>query len=238
MKTQTKIILIIFLFFLVFSLSEVCFIKPVFAKVLQGGGGGTGDSFLRVAPKTAYPDTPINIEAQDVYITMGQAGAKPWVEFGDGKTEICPTNCEKVYDSTGRYVWDRCTAYCSLSHKYSEPKEYTVKLMGTTFGIASAIYSTTVHILKPIKPTGSTALNPLKATSISDILKTIGKGILTLGFAGALLMIIIGGYYFIFSGGNPQKASKGKKIILISLIGLAILIIAWGIVWFVVKIFK
>ncbi|MEA3452745.1 MAG: hypothetical protein U9Q96_00135 [Patescibacteria group bacterium] len=46
----------------------------------------------------------------------------------------------------------------------------------------------------------------------------------------AVLMIIIGAYYLILSGGDPQKAATGRKVITYALIGVTIVAISKGIV--------
>lgn len=59
------------------------------------------------------------------------------------------------------------------------------------------------------------------------------KGIF--GFIGsfALLLFILGGLVWLTSGGNPEKISQGKKIIVGTVIGLAIMFGAWLIVKFI-----
>ncbi|MCA1807369.1 MAG: pilin [Actinobacteria bacterium] len=49
----------------------------------------------------------------------------------------------------------------------------------------------------------------------------------------SVVMIIVGGYWYTLSGGDPQKVSRAKKTILWSVIGLAMSISAWAIVGFV-----
>ncbi|MBX4191509.1 MAG: hypothetical protein KW804_01775 [Candidatus Doudnabacteria bacterium] len=50
---------------------------------------------------------------------------------------------------------------------------------------------------------------------------------LAIGALLALLMCIVGGYYYMTSGGNAEQASKGKEYITGSLIGLLILFTAY-----------
>ncbi len=49
----------------------------------------------------------------------------------------------------------------------------------------------------------------------------------------AVIMIILGGYWYVLSGGDPQKTKKAKDTILYAVIGLVISISAWIIVGFV-----
>mgnify|MGYP001580646101 CR=1 FL=1 len=42
----------------------------------------------------------------------------------------------------------------------------------------------------------------------------------------AVLMLIVGGYYFLTAAGSPERMEKGKKIITIALIGVVIAAVA------------
>lgn len=58
---------------------------------------------------------------------------------------------------------------------------------------------------------------------------------LVFAFAGAIsvLMVVIGGLSYVLSAGDPQKTARAKDTILYALIGLAISIMAFVIVRFV-----
>lgn len=51
----------------------------------------------------------------------------------------------------------------------------------------------------------------------------------------ALLMFIVGGLFWIFSGGNEQRIETGKKIIIGTISGLAVVFIAWFAVNLIVR---
>ncbi|MFA5135173.1 MAG: hypothetical protein WC505_05335 [Patescibacteria group bacterium] len=58
-----------------------------------------------------------------------------------------------------------------------------------------------------------------------------------LGFLGlvAVLMIIYGGFILLtVGGGNEERAASSKKIITAAVIGLAVVLLAWAIVTFVI----
>ena len=65
-----------------------------------------------------------------------------------------------------------------------------------------------------------------------DSFEGLALGIITwiAGFADvlALLMLIIGGFQFMFSAGNPDKVAKAKKTIVYSLVGLLVATAAWS----------
>lgn len=50
----------------------------------------------------------------------------------------------------------------------------------------------------------------------------------------SVIMIIIGGYWYILSGGDPQKVKKAKDTILYAVIGVALSLSAWAIIGFVI----
>lgn len=57
------------------------------------------------------------------------------------------------------------------------------------------------------------------------------------GLSGmALLFFIIGGFYFILSGGNEQRIETGRKILIGTVTGVLIVFLAWFAVNFVVRI--
>jgi glucose uptake protein GlcU len=55
----------------------------------------------------------------------------------------------------------------------------------------------------------------------------------TLGFV-AVIMIILGGYQFLTSNGDPQKASKARQTLLYSVVGLVAAALAFAITNFVI----
>jgi hypothetical protein len=47
---------------------------------------------------------------------------------------------------------------------------------------------------------------------------------------GAVIMILIGGFFYVTSAGNAENAAKAKSRILSALIGVAVVALAWAIV--------
>jgi hypothetical protein len=70
----------------------------------------------------------------------------------------------------------------------------------------------------------------------NPVVNDINKGIkligITVGIA-SVIMIVIGGFSYVTSAGNPEKAASAKKRIIYALVGLAITALAWAIVGFV-----
>ncbi|PIP60457.1 hypothetical protein COX00_03160 [Candidatus Uhrbacteria bacterium CG22_combo_CG10-13_8_21_14_all_47_17] len=57
-----------------------------------------------------------------------------------------------------------------------------------------------------------------------------------LGFLGiiAVVIVLVGGFKYMISGGNEEKTSEAKNLIVSGIIGLAIILSAWAITSFVI----
>jgi len=67
-------------------------------------------------------------------------------------------------------------------------------------------------------------------TTITDIINKIINFIFYIGVSIFTIMVIIAGFLFISSGGDPAKVKKAKDIILYSVVGLLIVLLAKGII--------
>lgn len=58
-----------------------------------------------------------------------------------------------------------------------------------------------------------------------------------LGFLGiiAIVIVLIGGFKYMVSGGNEEKTSEARRLIVSGIIGLAIILSAWAITTFVIS---
>ncbi len=72
--------------------------------------------------------------------------------------------------------------------------------------------------------------NPLVGITFEELIDAITDFIFWVTIAIAPIMIIVAAFYFLTSGGNPEKVSKAKKIILFTIIGLIIILLGKGIV--------
>jgi len=79
----------------------------------------------------------------------------------------------------------------------------------------------------------STSLG-LGSTSLDSAV--VGLINVALGFLGliAVIIILIGGFKWMTAGGNEDKVGEARKTIFAGIIGLAIILFAWGITTFVV----
>ncbi|MBU1629627.1 pilin [Patescibacteria group bacterium] len=71
-----------------------------------------------------------------------------------------------------------------------------------------------------------------------DVRETAARIInVALGFLGiiAVVIVLLGGFKYMISGGNEQKTEDAKKLIVSGIIGLAIILSAWAITSFVIS---
>ena len=77
--------------------------------------------------------------------------------------------------------------------------------------------------------------NPLGNVTLTDIIGKLIDFLLTIALIICPLMIVVGGFFFITSAGDPAKANKGRAIMIYAAIGLVIILISKGLVTAVQK---
>jgi uncharacterized repeat protein (TIGR02543 family) len=75
-----------------------------------------------------------------------------------------------------------------------------------------------------------TPWNPLKAGSFEEFITTLINLIFWVALGIVPLLIIIAGFYFMTSGGDPERIRKAKTILIYTLIGFTIVLLARGII--------
>ena len=80
--------------------------------------------------------------------------------------------------------------------------------------------------------------NPLKANTFGEFLDSIINFLFNISLFLAPLMIIIGAFHFITSEGNPEQIETAKKIIRYTLIGFLIILLAKGLIYYFLQVFK
>ena len=79
--------------------------------------------------------------------------------------------------------------------------------------------------------------NSIKLGS-GDVRQTAARIInVALGFLGiiAVVVVLLGGFKYMVAGGNEEKTSQARKLIVSGIIGLAIILSAWAITSFVIS---
>ena len=73
-------------------------------------------------------------------------------------------------------------------------------------------------------------LNPLKGASVQLIIGLIIKAVLGITGSFALFMMVYGGMIILTSAGDDKKVTKGKNILVWAIIGIIIVMSAYGLV--------
>ncbi len=69
--------------------------------------------------------------------------------------------------------------------------------------------------------------NPVGSNDFGNILGVVINGLLLFAGAVAVLFLIIGGFRYVVSAGNPDQVEGAKKTILYAVLGLIIIFIAF-----------
>lgn len=83
--------------------------------------------------------------------------------------------------------------------------------------------------LMPLLTGAITIEPPFALPTFEELINAIVDLITWVALAIAPIMIIVAAFYFLTSGGDPEKVRKAKKIILFTVIGLIIVLLARGI---------
>lgn len=90
------------------------------------------------------------------------------------------------------------------------------------------------HFIEWVVPTAFAELqNPLGSATTCSILKTITTGLIQVGAIIGGIMLLVGAFQFLFAVGDPKKIEAGKKTILYTVIGYAILVGSSAIVYII-----
>ena len=80
-------------------------------------------------------------------------------------------------------------------------------------------------------------INPLGTEStIGDIITNILSGLQLIAIPIVAIMVLVGGFQIMFAGGDPEKFKTGKKTILYTVVGYAIILVASGITFIIQEI--
>ena len=113
--------------------------------------------------------------------------------------------------------------------------------LAVSFGLAASMALPMAALAQ-----GSLTQKDLGVDAISSDIKLGGGDVRTtaariinvaLGFLGiiAVVIVLIGGFKYMVSGGNEEKTSEARRLIVSGIIGLAIILSAWAITSFVIS---
>lgn len=71
--------------------------------------------------------------------------------------------------------------------------------------------------------------NPLGCAQVTDCIQSILNGLIYLAAPIVAIMVLVGGFQIMASGGNEEKLKTGKNTILYAVIGYAIILLASGV---------
>jgi hypothetical protein len=69
--------------------------------------------------------------------------------------------------------------------------------------------------------------------NVETTLAKIVNWLITISFAVAALFIVFAAFTFITAGGDPEKINTARNQVLYALIGVAVALLAWGLVTFI-----
>jgi len=87
-----------------------------------------------------------------------------------------------------------------------------------------------MSLILPASASGLKIENPIRADTFYELITSIINFLFTISLFIAPIMIIVGGFYFLMAADNVQNIETGKKIILYTIIGFVVIMLARGLV--------
>lgn len=91
---------------------------------------------------------------------------------------------------------------------------------------------------KTTKIGGIEIKNPLKYDTIEDLIRAIIRFLQVLASIVTAIVIVAAGYFFVFSQGDPAKVTQARNMVIYALVGLAIILVAQGIIAVIERVIK
>jgi hypothetical protein len=79
-------------------------------------------------------------------------------------------------------------------------------------------------------PVNINVTNPIATSDFSILLTNFLKWLLSVAGAIALLMLIVGGVFYVTSSGNDQRIETAKKMITWTILGLILILLSYSII--------
>ena len=207
-----KIVFIFLIFLLV--IAGLCFFQNIEAL------GPSIDVTVSPDPARHGQTVSINVIVTSQYRLQDD---RVQIRWGDGLVEEFACVMPLDYDLLPGQV-------CSFSaqHIYGAEGDYFAIVLATDTQFFADSVPQTIHVSGAAIATGYD--NPLLAENIPQFVWQAIVFLFTASLYIAPLMIIIGAYVMVSSGGIPSRIDKGKKIIIWTLIAFAIILISRGLI--------
>jgi len=191
--------------------------------------------FSSVEPNNVLVDQKFSGEMIIEIVCLGEesspeiCSAIPMVNYGSGDERIgdpCVCESRSSPPKTVRCSYNFTNSFDSSGEKTLIPR-FEFRPSGSYFSGPSM----TINVFeRPTFPPGTGAGNPLSTSTIPGLIKTATNVIYIIAYMLTVLFIMIGGFMIITSSGNPEQITKGRKIVLYTIIAFTILIAARGVI--------
>lgn len=120
-------------------------------------------------------------------------------------------------------------------------RQKQIASFAATLGLAATIAFPAMTLAADSLNTNDLGVNAIESSiklGSGDIRQTIARIInVALGFLGiiAVVIVLLGGFKYMIAGGNEEKTTEARKLIVSGIIGLAIILSAWAITSFVIS---
>ena len=162
---------------------------------------------------------------------------------------ICPSRCSsgRASPSLLMMIGNLGVNYLELQKSMMPKSKWRIILatLGLSFSlvlVAAPLAASADSVTKGLDDLRSKTANSYptnlpggRDATVAGTLATVINYALGIGFAVAVVMVIYGGYQYIFSAGSEEKATSGRNTILYALIGMVIIIFSFVIVNTIVK---
>ncbi len=97
--------------------------------------------------------------------------------------------------------------------------------------LVKILYFLLIFSILPLYANGQITIeNPLDYDTFDELIDALINFIFWVGIALAPIMVLIAGFNFMTAAGDPKKVDTAKKILLYTAVGLAIILMAKGLI--------
>lgn len=94
------------------------------------------------------------------------------------------------------------------------------------------------HFIQTAHAVGIQGVNCEKDTTLTELIVKVINWVLAVTLAIDVLFLIIGGFWYITSAGNEERATKGRNTVVNAIIGLVIIVLSFVIANVIAKFFS